>query len=248
MYALFVAAIGLIAMAADWERLRRVFFQLDVAREQFPEIVTIAAKNTVLFTVISFSGGLVLGVTLALMKLSPVLPYRWLATVYIEVFRGLPALLTIFGIAYVLPIAFGVRAPGGSVGAGLVALIMVAGAYIAEIVRAGIQGVPKGQSEAARSLGMSPARTMFFIVLPQAFRIVIPPITNEFVLLVKDTSLLFIAGSTLLTKEITTFSRDAVSTSGNATPLVMGGMLYLLITIPLTRLVAVLERRMAKTR
>jgi polar amino acid transport system permease protein len=95
---------------------------------------------------------------------------------------------------------------------------------------------------------MSPGRTMIFIVLPQAFRIVIPPITNEFVLLIKDTSLLFIAGSTLMTKEITTFARDAVSSSGNATPLIMGGMLYLFITIPLTRLVAKLERRMARSR
>nr|WP_187361598.1 amino acid ABC transporter permease [Phytoactinopolyspora mesophila] len=248
MYVVFVAAVGAIVVAADWERLQRTFFRVEIARDQLPEIITIAARNTILFTLIAFGGGLVLGVTLALMKLSPVLPYRWFAIAYIEVFRGLPALLTIFGMAYVLPIAFGIRVPGGNVGAGLLALVMVAGAYIAEIVRAGIEGVPKGQTEAARSLGMSPTRTMFSIILPQAFRIVIPPITNEFVLLIKDTSLLFIVGTTLTTKEITTFSRDAVVNTGNATPLIMGGMLYLLITIPLTRLVAVLERRMARTR
>src|SRR3546814_3033214 len=82
-------------------------------------------------------------------------------------------------MAYVVPIAFGVRAPGGAVGAGLIGLILVAGAYMAETIRAGIQAVPKGQSEAARSLGMSPSWTMISVVLPQAIRLVIPPLTNE---------------------------------------------------------------------
>lgn len=248
LYAVFVAAVAGLIGAADWGALQQNFLQLDNAWEQLPEIITVAAKNTLLFTVIAFTGGLLLGVVLALMKLSTVAPYRWLATAYIEVFRGLPALLTIFFMAFAVPIAFDFRPPGGSVGAGLIALILVAGAYMAEVIRAGIQGVPKGQTEAARSLGMSPSWTMFSIVLPQAFRIVIPPITNEFVLLIKDTSLLFIAGSTPATKELTTFARDATVNLGNSTPLIMGGMLYLLITIPLTRLVAVLERRMAKAR
>ena len=248
LYLIFVAAVALIVLSADWERLRANFLQVDVARNQLPEMITIAAKNTILFTVIAFTGGLVLGVILALMKLSTVLPYRWLAIGYIELFRGLPALLTIFAMAYVLPIAFQVRVPGGPVGAGLLALILVAGAYMAETIRAGIQGVPKGQTEAARSLGMPAGLTMVSVVLPQAFRIVIPPLTNEFVLLVKDTSLLFIAGSTLMNKEITTFARDGVINSANSTPLLMAAMLYLLITVPLTRLVAVLERRMARSR
>ncbi|RIQ14510.1 amino acid ABC transporter permease [Jiangella rhizosphaerae] len=248
LYLVFAAAVAAVVLAADWDRIRANFLQPDVARAQLPEIITIAAKNTILFTVISFSGGLVLGIVLALMKLSTVAPYRWLAIAYIELFRGLPALLTIFAMAYVLPIAFQVHVPGGTIGAGLLALILVAAAYMAESIRAGIQGVPKGQTEAARSLGMSAGRTMLSIVLPQAFRIVIPPLTNEFVLLIKDTSLLFIAGSTLQNKEITTFARDGVINSNNSTPLVMAAMLYLLITIPLTRLVAVLERRLGRSR
>ncbi|WP_454084952.1 amino acid ABC transporter permease [Georgenia sp. Marseille-Q6866] len=248
MYVLFFAALAAVALLADWERITNQFFRLDIARDQFPEIVTIALKNTLLFTLISFAGGLVLGIVFALMKLSSVGPYRWFATVWIELFRGLPALLTIFVMAYVVPIAFGFRIPGGNVGAGLVGLIFVASAYMAEVIRSGIQAVPKGQSEAARSLGMSPAETMVRIILPQGFRIIIPPLTNEFVLLLKDTSLLFIAGSTVLTKELTTFARDGQTTTGNGTPLVMGALLYLVITIPLTRLVAVLERRMARGR
>lgn len=247
LYLIFIAAVAVLVVVADWERLRDNFFQTDIAREQLPEMITVAAKNTVLFTLIAFAGGLLLGILLALMKLSTVLPYRWLAIGYIELFRGLPALLTIFGMGIALPIAFEIDFPGGNVGAGLLALSMVAGAYMAEVIRAGIQGVPKGQTEAARSLGMSPARTMFSIVLPQAFRIVIPPMTNEFVLLIKDTSLLFIIGTTLMTREITTYARDGVVNSANATPLMMAAMLYLLITVPLTRLVAVLERRMARS-
>jgi polar amino acid transport system permease protein len=248
LYAVLIALVAGVVVKADWEKLQQQFFQIDIARDQLPEIITIAAKNTVLFTAIAFVGGLLLGLILALMKLSSVTPYRWLATGYIELFRGLPALLTIFTMAYVVPIAFGVRAPGGAVGAGLIGLILVAGAYMAETIRAGIQAVPKGQSEAARSLGMSPSWTMISVVLPQAIRLVIPPLTNEFVLLIKDTSLLFIAGSTLESRELTTFARDGIVNSGNATPLTMAAMLYLLITVPLTRLVAVLERRMARSR
>lgn len=248
LYAIFIAVVVLVVALADWDKLANQFLRIDIAREQFPQIITIALKNTILFTVISYAGGLVLGVFMALLKLSPVAPYRWFATAYIELFRGLPALLTIFAMAYMLPIAFDVRLPGGQVGAGLVGLILVASAYMAEVIRAGIEAVPKGQTEAARSLGMSPALTMTSITLPQAFRVIIPPMTNEFVLLLKDTSLLFIAGSTVFTKELTTFARDGLTTYSNGTTLIMAAMLYLLITIPATRLVAVLERKLARSR
>jgi polar amino acid transport system permease protein len=208
MYALFVALLVLAAVSADWERLRVVFLNVDVAREQLPQIITIALRNTLVFTAAAFVGGLVLGVLMALLKLSSVAPYRWFATAYIELFRGVPALLSIFTISFALPIAFGVRLPFAPVGGALVGLILVAAAYMAEVIRAGIQAVPKGQVEASRSLGMSPAKTMVFVTLPQGFRIIIPPMTNEFVLLLKDTSLVFIAGTTPLLKELTTYARD----------------------------------------
>lgn len=248
LYVIFVAAIAGALIVADWPRILDQFFRWEIIQDQFPEIVTIALRNTIVFTAVSFVGGLVGGILLALMKLSPVAPYRWVATVYVEVFRGMPALLTIFAMAYIVPIAFDVRIPGGSVGAGLVGLVLVASAYMAEVIRAGIEAVPKGQHEASRSLGMSAGHTMAWVVLPQGFRIIVPPLTNEFVLLLKDTSLLFIAGSTVMTKELTTFARDGATMTGNGTTIVMAAMLYLLITIPLTRLVAVLERKMARSR
>ena len=248
MYVIFVAVVVWVVLATDWVTFGRQFLNPEVAAEMFPEIITIALKNTILFTLVSFAGGLLLGIFFALLKLSSIGPFRWFATAWIELFRGLPALLTIFAFAFMVPIALKVQFPGGPVGAGLVGLIFVASAYMAEVIRAGIQAVPKGQTEAARSLGMSPMKTTFWIVLPQGFRIIIPPLTNEFVLLLKDTSLMFIAGSTILTKELTSFSRDALSATANATPIVMAALLYLIVTIPLTRVVAWLERKMAKQR
>jgi polar amino acid transport system permease protein len=248
LYLLLLVAVVAVVAVADWERISNQFLRWDIARDQFPEILTIALKNTVVYTLVAFAGGLVVGTLMALMKLSSIGPYRWLATGYIELFRGIPALLTIFAFAYVVPIAFGVRVPGGAIGAGLLGLVVVAGAYMAEVIRAGIQAVPKGQMEASRSLGMSTGKTMVFVVLPQGLRIIIPPLTNEFVLLLKDTSLLFIAGATIFTKELTTFARDANTATGNATVLVMAAMLYLLVTIPLTRVAAYLERRLARSR
>lgn len=243
---LFVVIVVVLVLVVDWEAVAKNFLDLDIAADQFPGIVTTAAKNTVVYTVISFIGGLALGLVLALMKLSPVLPYRWAATAYIEFFRGLPALLVIFSFAFAIPIAFQWHPPGGTTGAGLMALIIVSAAYIAETIRAGIQAVPKGQAEAARSLGMRPSWTMVSVVLPQAFRIVIPPLTNELVVLIKDTSLLFIAGMALEARELTTFARDGVTEHANATPLVVAALMYLVVTLPLTRLVARLERRTQK--
>ncbi len=242
LYAVFAVVILVVVLLADWATIRTYFFNFDVASGTFPDIVITAAKNTIVYTVIAFVGGLILGLILALMKLSPVLPYRWLATGYIELFRGLPALLVIFGFAYAIPIAFQWRPPGGSVGAGLIGLIVVSAAYIAETIRAGIEAVPKGQVEAARSLGMNPSWTMVSVVLPQAFRIITPPLTNELVILIKDTSLLFIAGLALGERELTTFARDTLTSQANATPLVVASLLYLVITLPLTQLVAKLER------
>lgn len=247
LYALFVMLIVAVALVGDWGAIKDNFLNWEIAKDQFPDVVTTAAKNTIVYTVVSFVGGLILGLLLALMKLSPVAPYRWVATAYIEIFRGLPALLVIFGFAFAVPIAFQWYPEPRAI-LPITGLIVVSAAYIAETIRAGIQAVPKGQSEAARSLGMRPSWTMVSVVLPQAFRIVIPPLTNELVTLIKDTALLFIAGMALESRELTTFARDEVSKNSNSTPLVVAALMYLVVTIPLTQLVAYLERRMGRSR
>jgi polar amino acid transport system permease protein len=246
-YAVLVVVVVVVALRADWGNLQRGFFNTDVIGRMFPRVLSVALVNTLLYTVLAFVFGLVLGVVLALMRLSSVGPYRWLATAYVELFRGLPALLVLFFVAYGIPNAF----PGFS----LPFLVMVtvglgltAAAYMSETIRAGIQAVPKGQVEAARTLGMSPARTMVTIVLPQAFRIVVPPLTNEIILLTKDSSLVYVLGVTAGQVELTKFSRDLLNTSVNGTPLVVGGLLYLCITLPLSQLVRRLEIRHAKAR
>ena len=248
LYAILLAVILVLVLITDWAAVKENFFDPEIGKGLWPEIITVGARNTVLYTVIAFVGGLALAVVLALMRLSPVAPYRWLATIYIEFFRGLPALLVIVAFGFAVPIAFGWRPPGGPVGAGLVALVVVSSAYMAETLRAGIQAVPKGQTEAARSLGMTGTWTTLSVVLPQAFRIVIPPLTNEFVLLIKDTSLLAIIGVAAGDRELTTFARDEISLTSNSTPLIAAAVMYLVITLPLTQLVAALERKQQKAR
>ncbi|MGH9177549.1 MAG: amino acid ABC transporter permease [Acidimicrobiales bacterium] len=231
------------------DRLRDEFFDLEVIADLFPGLVTEAAKNTLVFTSLGFSGGLLLGLLLALMRISRTRWLRWPAAVVVDTFRGLPALLVIVFIGFGIPIAFpGLRYPFPKYTPGCLALAIVAGAYIAETIRAGIEGVPRGQMEAARSLGMRYRTAMRRVVLPQAFRLVIPPLTNELALLFKDTSLLAVLGTEAGGKEILKYVRDAVNRSGNTSPLVAGGLAYLLITLPLLRAVAYLESRARASR
>ena len=191
--------------------------------------------------------GLLLGLVLALMRLSSVPPYRWLATAYVEVFRGLPALLIFIFVGVGVPLAFpGTNIPGGTVGKVALALALVSAAYMAETVRAGIQAVPRGQVEAARSLGMSSSRAMVSIVIPQAFRIIIPPLTNELVLLFKDSSLVLFLGVQLGERELTKYGRDLANTKANITPILVAGLCYLVITVPLSYLARRLEARNAR--
>lgn len=250
LYALSVVVVALVVIFADWDRIQRNFFNTEIMVDMMPEAITIGVRNTILYTAGAFTFGFVLALVLALMRLSSVPPYRWFAVGFIELFRGVPALITIFVVAFGLPLAFGQdwRIPGGILGTGSVALGLVAAAYMAETMRAGIEAVDVGQVEAARSLGMSGGQAMAFIILPQAFRIIIPPLTNELVLLLKDTSLLFVIGTTPVTKELTKFGRDFLATTANATPLTVAAMLYLVITLPLTYMVRRLERSAGKGR
>jgi polar amino acid transport system permease protein len=242
-YVVGVVFILVIAIFADWPVILKQFANGEVAAKMWPTVITVALVNTLWYTLASFVGGSLLGVLMAVMKNAGG-PLSWFAIAFIEFFRGIPALLTIFGMAYILPIAFGVKIPGGSIGAGILGLILVTGAYSAEIIRSGIEAVPYGQREAARSLGMNPGQTMFWVVLPQGLRIVIPPMTNEFVMLLKDTSLLFIAGATVFSKELTNYARDALTTYASPTPLIVVAFLYLIVTLPLTWLVGLLEKKL----
>ena len=247
-YAILVALVVFVAVIADWGEIRRAFLDLDIAGAQFPDVILIALKNTIIYTACGFAFGLALGLVLALMRLSSVGPYRWISTGIIELFRGLPALVVflVLGLGYSL--AFGKQLPGVNLGTVTLALGLVGGAYMAETIRAGIQAVPKGQYEAARTLGMTHTRAMVTIVLPQAFRVILPPLTNELILLTKDSSLVYILGLSLDEYELTAFGREAMNANANLTPMVTIALCYLLITVPLSIVVRRMEAKSGKAR
>ena len=245
-YGILIAAFMAFVLLADWNKISSAFLNVNAAANQFPTIITVALKNTVIYTALSFVVGVSGGLLLALMKLSPVGPYRWLATIYIEFFRGVPALLVFIAFGYGIPTAFGIRFD--IYVTVMLALGMVAAAYIAETLRAGLQAVPKGQLEAARSLGMPQWRAMVSIVIPQAFKIVLPPLTNEIILLTKDSSLVYVLGMAVSQYELTKLGRDGITQPGaGLTPLVVAGACYLIITIPLGILARRFESRTAKS-
>lgn len=229
------------------------FFDTEILREVLPGLLKEGAKNTLIFTAFSFAGGLVIGLALALMRQSRRRLVRWPAATFVDVMRGLPAILVIIIVGFGVPIVYrdvaGERLrwpfgrPGETYLPGCLALALVAGAYISESIRAGIEAVPRGQTEAARSLGMSRRAAMRKVVLPQAFRINIAPLANELALLFKDTALLAVLGTFVGGEEITKYARDAANRLSNTTPLVAAGIVYLIITIPLLQLVGYLERR-----
>lgn len=245
-YGILIVLVLLAAFSANWGQIGSVFFKPEFIKAAFTDGLLNALVKTLEYTAGAFVIGLLGGTVLALMRLSSVGPYRWLATAYIEFFRGLPAIV-VFVAFSLLPLAFeGLTIPFDPYGAVWLALGIVAAAYMAEVIRAGIQAVPRGQLEAARSLGMPPGLATRKIVLPQAFRIVLPPLTNDLILLVKDSSLVFVIGTTTSGYELTGFGRGLANTYANLTPLVTAGFCYLLITLPLGVLVRRLEAKAAR--
>jgi polar amino acid transport system permease protein len=181
---------------------------------------------------------LVFGLVVALARLSRFKPVRVAATFYVEVIRGTPCMLQLFYIYFVLP-AFGIRV--GPFAAGVVGLTVNYAAYLSEVYRAGIQAVAKGQVEAALSLGMSRAKMMRLVILPQALRIVVPPLGNYFISLFKDTAL----ASTITVKELI-FSGQIIAATNFQyfTIFTIAGMIYLALSYPGSLGVQYLERRM----
>jgi His/Glu/Gln/Arg/opine family amino acid ABC transporter permease subunit len=182
--------------------------------------------------------GIVLGLVLALLKISRSRILSWPAQVYIDVFRGTPLLVQIT-LIYFTTASVGIRFESLFF-AGLVALSLNSAAYVAEIFRAGIQSIDRGQMEAGRASGLSHAQTMRYIIVPQAFRRTIPPLTNEFVTLVKDTSLVSVIGLA----ELLRAARVLQSETFNGTPLIAAALIYLAICLPLIYLANGLERRL----
>src|ERR671911_2745642 len=193
---------------------------------------------TIALALLAEVSGIVLGLVLALLKIARSRIFSWPAQVYIDVFRGTPLLVQIT-LIYFTTASVGLRFESLFF-AGLVALTLNSAAYVAEIFRSGIQSIDKGQMEAGRASGLSYGQTMRYIVVPQAFRRVIPPLTNEFVVIIKDTSIVSVIGL----EELLRSARVLQSATANATPLVVAALIYLAICLPLIYLANGLERRL----
>ncbi|AJG92566.1 amino acid ABC transporter permease [Bacillus cereus group sp. BceL035] len=197
-------------------------------------------KYTVMSSVIALIGSFILGVILAVMRIAPIRILNWLGAAIVEFVRNIPLVLIAFIFYFALPV-IGITLNG--VVAGTVTLTVYTAAFIAEVIRAGILSVAKGQMEAARSSGLTYVQGMYYIVLPQAMKIVIPPLGNQFLNLVKNSSILgIIAGMDLM------YQGDLISTKTFVTfdVYIFVGMFYLILTIPLSMLVRYLEKRLAK--
>ncbi len=196
--------------------------------------------TTVWISVASGVIGLLIGLFAGLCRLSSNPTLRDLSTVYVELVRGTPLLVQIFIFYFFIGTVLNLSREF----AGVAALALFTGAYVAEIVRAGVQSIARGQGEAARSLGLSAAQSMRHVVLPQAFKRVLPPLAGQFISLVKDTSLVSVIAITELTKS----GREAITTSFSTFEIwfcVAG--LYLLINLPLSHFASRLERRLAQS-
>lgn len=254
-YLVIVVIVLVLTLVGHWKDFKVQFLDWHIMGQILPRMIKTGLANTLIYTVSAFIFGLVVGLLIALMRMSEVRLYRWIATVYIELLRGLPTLLVLYLLAYAIPTVFGNSNKFFTNFYVLVTLGLgsVAAAYMSETIRAGVQAVPEGQMEAARTLGMSRGRAMRLIILPQAFRIIIPPLTNEVILLIKDSSLVYAIGFTASQYDLTFLGNTAASggitgINASSSPLILAGMAYLVITLPLSQAVRALERNQAKRR
>jgi polar amino acid transport system permease protein len=211
-------------------------FDVDLLWRILPDL-SFGALVTLELTTLSILFGLIIGSFAGLARVSKNPLIFGFSTLYVEVIRGTPLLVQILIIYFGLP-AIGINLQPEP--AGIIALSINSGAYIAEIVRAGIESIPTGQMEAARSLGMSYLQSMRYVVFPQAFRNILPALGNEFIALLKDSSLL----SVISIVELTRVGRQIVNTTFNAwTPFLGVALFYLMMTVPLSRLVHYSQKR-----
>ncbi len=211
------------------------FFNWSVLRGALPMLMQ-GLGITVMLGALSILLGLAGGLLLALVRLYGPAPLRATARIYIDVFRSIPILVLLVLVYYAFPFV-GVRL--SSFASTVLTLSLVSAAYAAEIFRSGIEALPKGQFEASEAMGLSFLDTMRDVVLPQAFRIVVPPLTSNCINVLKDTALASVVAMPDLLKQAT----QAQALAANPTPLIGAALLYLLLLLPLVRLVGYFEAR-----
>lgn len=215
----------------------KIFFNPQLIVASIPNLF-IGWLRSLGLVLVGFPLAIPIGLAVSFLRMSKLRLVRFISSIYVNVIRGTPLFLQMY-IAF-----FGLPFLGVSVDSyvlGILVLAMNSSAYLAEIFRAGIQSIPKGQFEASSSLGMTGAQTMFSVILPQTVRRIIPTATSEFILLYKDTSLLAAVG----VMEQMMFAKSMVASSGNMTPYIVAAGYYLLVTLPLIKVVGSFEKKLA---
>ncbi|MCL2491221.1 MAG: amino acid ABC transporter permease [Coriobacteriia bacterium] len=215
----------------------RIFLNPQMAVTAIP-LLFIGWLRSFALVMAGFPLAIPIGLGVSFLRMSKIKLVRFISGIFVNVIRGTPLFLQIYIAFFGLP-AMGIKISDYLLG--ILVLAMNSSAYLAEIFRAGIQSISKGQFEAANSLGMNGIQTMFYVIIPQTVRRVIPTATSEFILLYKDTSLLAAVG----VMEMMMFGKSLVANTGNMTPYVIAAGYYLLVTMPLTRVISTFEKKLA---
>ncbi|MGI9136176.1 MAG: amino acid ABC transporter permease [Candidatus Nanopelagicales bacterium] len=243
----FVVVISLIvSQTPGWPVVQETFFNGEEFVRTFPGLLEAFMLNVRIF-LIAEPLILILGLLVALARTlqSPIfLPLRVIATLYVDIFRGIPTILVIFLLGFGIPALRLTGFPNGAIFWGTTALVLSYGAYVAEVFRAGIGSVHSSQRMASRSLGLSSWQTNRYVVLPQAVRNVIPPLLNDFISLQKDTALVAVLGPI----EVLRQAQIDTSSSFNYTPYVGAALIFIALTIPMTRFADWVQERSARRR
>ena len=215
--------------------LVETFLNYDVLMSSIPALLR-GLWNTILLGMMSILIGVPFGLVISLVRLYAPKPFRLLAVGYIDILRATPVLVVLILIYYALPF-LGIRLTSWA--SAVIAFSIVMAAYSAEVFRSGIESVARGQFEAASALGLPFIVTLYKVVLPQAIRIVIPPMTSNCVSMFKDTSL----ASTVALPELLKEAQDAQALYANPSPLIGAALVYIILLWPMVRLVSMLEKR-----
>jgi polar amino acid transport system permease protein len=229
----FGVLVLIVVNSPGWPEVRESFFNREVFAESFPEIARRLLVNIRMFLIAEVFI-LVFGLAIALLRSLPgpvFFPLRLMATAYTDFFRGVPTILVIYLFGFGIPALGLAGVPTSEFFWGVAALVVVYSAYVAEVYRAGIESVHPSQEAAARSLGLSRAKALRFVVVPQAVRRVIPPLLNDFIGLQKDTALVALLGPVEAFRQ----SQIDVAASFNYTPYLATALLFVALTIPMAR-------------
>jgi polar amino acid transport system substrate-binding protein len=237
-----------IAPKSTLSQLKDSFLDWDLYKQAIPDLFKTGLPNTLILTVSASVIGLVLGMGLAVAGISRSRWLRWPARVYTDIFRGLPEVVIILLIGLGVGPVVGGLTGNNPYPLGIAALGLMAAAYVGEIFRSGIQSVEPGQLEASRALGFSYPSSMRLVVVPQGVRRVLPALMNQFISLLKASSLVYFLGLVANQRELFQVGRDLNAQTGNLSPLVAAGLFYLLLTVPLTHLVNFIDTRLRRGR